>query len=41
MSQHNEQRHETMAQEGRKKTINDVLDVWNLVFVNGNQDNEQ
>ena len=29
-SQHNEQRHEKMAQEGRKKTINDVVDVVNL-----------
>jgi hypothetical protein len=29
-SQHNEQRHEKMAQEGRKKTINIVLDVVNM-----------
>jgi hypothetical protein len=29
-SQHNEQRHEKMSQEGRKKTINNVLDVVNL-----------
>jgi hypothetical protein len=28
-SQHNEQQHEKMAQEGRKKTINDVVDVVN------------
>ena len=40
-SQHNEQQHEKMAQEGRKKTVNDVLDVWNPVFENASQHNEQ
>jgi hypothetical protein len=34
MSQHTERWHKKMAQEGRKKTIDDVLDVMNQVFKN-------
>ncbi len=41
MSLHNEQRHEKMAQEGRKKTINDVLDVMKQVFEKTSRHNGQ
>ncbi len=41
MSQHNELRHEKMAQEGRKKTINVVLDIVNLGCNNVRPYNEQ
>ncbi len=40
-NQDNEQQHKMMAQEGRKKTTNDMLDVWNTVFENASQHNEQ
>ena len=39
-SQHNEQRHEKMAQEGRRKTISDDLDEIHQVFENMRQHNE-
>ncbi len=39
-SQHTKRWHEKMAQEGRKKTINDVLDVMNQVFKNTSRHNE-
>jgi hypothetical protein len=40
-SQHNEQQHERMAQEGRKKTMNAVLDEMNELFENTSQHNER
>ncbi len=40
-SQHNEQQHERMAPEGRKKTIYDVLDVMHLGCDNVRTYNDQ
>ncbi len=39
-SQHTKRWREKMAQEGRKKTINDILDVMNQVFENTSRHNE-
>ncbi len=40
-SLHNKQRHKKMAHEGRKKTINDVLDVMKHVFEKTSRHNER
>ncbi len=40
-SQHTEQWHKKIAQEGRKKTIDDVLDVMNQVFENTSRHNKR